>query len=727
MKAIDMEPEVREGFLQQESLNDPAVVQEVRALLDVDETHLPSKVTQAIAAAKLHTAHDEVQELTGTTLGPYKLISILGRGGSGVVYLGERAGRQFSARVAIKVVATAVVNSTLLSRFNSEEKILSSLDHPNIARLLDAGESDEGYPYLVMEYVHGVPIDKYCDENRLTIAARLELFLRICSAVQYAHKNLVVHRDLKPGNILVTSGGEPKLLDFGIAKLLATSGPSPALTRLNDRVLTPEYASPEQIAGRLITTSSDVYSLGVILYELLTGVPPYSVAESNQLELERRICIEDPAKPSVAVARAIETPDAADKQIVLAAAANRELSADRLSDTLHGDLDAIVMRALRKEPEKRYTSVEALASDVQRYLNFEPVEARQGNWAYYATRYIKRHTMPIAAAGVVAAALIIFSITTAFLYQRARVDRDHAERVSNLMSAIFQDANPYATQGHEVTALELLDAASQRIGELQDDPEVRGRLLNQMGAAYLSLDQYSKAAELLGKAVSLEKQLHPDNHTTLASTLVNLASAERGKGNLAAADGHYREAKKLLDSERMQESREYAKLLRYMGRLEHTRGDLKSAEHYYLESIAVDLRLNGNPLDTAISLRELASLYNWMNSLTDAERTAREALAIFENAVPEQHPDRVLAQFVLGNILFERGQLTDAAAMLERAVNAQRMIYKNNGPQLAQSLARLALVKEAQNKDDEAEALLRESLSDVQRALGDVHFQTGYY
>src|SRR5690606_868068 len=267
-------------------------------------------LTHALGAAIDATTRDRRKALVGRIIGNYKLVSILGHGGTGTVYLGERADRQYSAQVAVKIVDTAPIHGELGLRFRAERQILASLNHANISRLLDAGETPDGQPYLVMEYVHGEPVDRYCDRHQLDLTARLKLFLEICNAVQYAHQNLIVHRDLKPANILVTAEGSPKLLDFGIAKLLDSGDKAAmlALTRMNDRLLTPEYASPEQILGRQVTTASDVYALGVVLYELLTGLRPYTVPSSaSQLELERSICISDPQRPSTAVKKAVES------------------------------------------------------------------------------------------------------------------------------------------------------------------------------------------------------------------------------------------------------------------------------------------------------------------------------------------------------------------------------------------------------------------------------------
>ena len=325
---------------------------------------------------------------------------MLGRGGAGTVFLGERADKQFSGKVAVKVVDRAQA-ADLGMRFRAERQILASLNHPNIARLIDAGETEDGQPYLVMEYVEGQPLDQYCDERRLDLRKRLKLFIDICAAVQYAHQNLIIHRDLKPANILVTAEGTAKLLDFGIAKLLHNgngSNTASELTRMNERLLTPEYASPEQIIGGAITTASDVYSLGIVLYRLLTGLRPYDLSgATSQLEMERSVCVADPPRPSANVQHAMQSAPAKDEQPIAALALSRGMSPERLRRRLVGDLDAIVMRALRKEPQHRYSSVERLVADIRNYLENEPVQARQGNWIYYTQRFVRRHTTAVAA------------------------------------------------------------------------------------------------------------------------------------------------------------------------------------------------------------------------------------------------------------------------------------------------------------------------------------------
>src|SRR5690606_9806168 len=450
-----------DAFIAREVGEDALLREELIKLLAVDRGKSTTPLTHAVGAALERTTHDRRKALLGRVVNNYRLVSILGHGGTGTVYLAERADRQYSAQVAVKIIDTATIHGDLGQRFRAERQILASLNHAYIARLIDAGETAEGQPYLIMEYVHGEPLDKYCDQHALDIRDRLELFLQICSAVQYAHQNLIVHRDLKPANILVTPEGSPKLLDFGIAKLLDVSGDAAdvlALTRMNDRLLTPEYASPEQILGRPVTTASDVYALGVVLYELLTGLRPYSVpASASQLELERTICISDPERPSAALTRAAAVAAPTDSRIASAASARR-LSLEKLSRRLSGDLDSIVLRALRKEPHHRYASVEQLAADIRRYLSREPVLARQGNWTYYSSRFIRRHAFGVSAGAGFAVFLTAFAIVMSVQAQRIAEERDRAtvesaraESVSNFMLSIFDASDPFEAQGREVT------------------------------------------------------------------------------------------------------------------------------------------------------------------------------------------------------------------------------------------------------------------------------------
>jgi tetratricopeptide (TPR) repeat protein/predicted Ser/Thr protein kinase len=736
VRAIELAPENRDVLIEQECSGDPALATELRKLLSTNTRQARNHLTSVVSGAIRRTSRGRPEELVGSILGSYKLISVLGQGGAGTVYLAERADRKYAARVAIKIVEAEAFQSDLGVRAIAERQILASLNHPNIARLIDAGETPQHHPYIVMEYVHGMPLDDYSDGHRLTVRQRLQLFLHVCAAVQYAHQNLVVHRDLKPGNILVAEDGAAKLLDFGIAKLLASTGIGLAHTRLNDRALTPEYASPEQITGRPITTASDVYALGVVLYELLSGHRPYTLSNTSHLELERAICATDPPKPSNIVGRAMSMAQVSDPKSIEAIADARRLSTKRLRQTLVGDLDAIVMRAMRKEPEHRYTSVEQFAADIQRYLNLQPVIARQGTWLYYSTRFVRRNTVPVGATALVLTAIIVSTTTISIEYKRAQADRDKAmraqqvsDRVSKFMDMVFSEAHPYATGGHSVTARELLDSAQRRSMDLSEDPEVRGRLARQMGYAYLMLAEYPKAVEHLENAANIERKAALGTDPThLISVLTDLAMAQRGMANFDASERALQEALKLLGTGGSRNSTDYIGLLRGIGRLEHTRGDLKAAERYYVESVALARKLHGEQsIQVGQVLNDLSALYSWSGNLKTAEETAREALSIFSTVAPELHPDRIFAQLGLGDVLSQEGHLEEAAAMMSRAVLAQRAIYNNTGPELAQSLSMLSWIRASQDRVADAEGLIREALDLAQRSLGHGHYQTGFY
>jgi len=385
-------------------------------------------------------------------IGPYRLLRTLGIGGMGEVFLAERADAEFEQQVAIKVVTGGAFSRNVQSRLKTERQILAHLDHPNIARLLDGGSLPDGTAYLVMEYVDGVPIDAYCDSNRLDLAARLKLFQTVCEAVHYAHQNLVVHRDIKPSNILVTAAGVPKLLDFGIAKLLDERQAvhnTLLVTQADLRIMTPDYASPEQIRGQPITTTSDVYVLGVLLYRLLAGCGPFVLASTRLPDIERAICEKDPAAPSHAVHND-ESPRAR------AIAEARKTSAGRLRRALRGDLDNIVLMAMRKEPERRYGSSQQLASDIQRHLDGKPVIARRDTLRYRATKFARRHWLPVSAGVGVFMLIFAFAVTTyvqtlhiaaerdRVAEQRERTERERirAEEISTFLVDLFKLTGP---------------------------------------------------------------------------------------------------------------------------------------------------------------------------------------------------------------------------------------------------------------------------------------------
>lgn len=736
-RATDLPETERQSFIACECGDDRELLAELQELLKADvEEKSRSVIGHAVGAAISHASRDRRQALIGRVLGNYRLTSVLGHGGTGTVYLAERADRQYSAQVAIKIL-DASLHGDLGLRFRSERQILASLNHSNIARLLDAGETQEGQPYLVMEYIHGETLDRYCDRNQLDLRARLRLFLEVCVAVQCAHQNLIIHRDLKPANILVTADGKPKLLDFGIAKLLdpGDTAKSPALTRMNDRLLTPEYASPEQILGRAVTTASDVYALGVVLYELMTGLRPYSVPESaSQLELERSICVTDPLRPSAAVARNLQQ-DRAGQSGVIGIAAARRLSAEKLARKLTGDIDAIIMRALRKEPEHRYGSVEQLAADIARFLSREPVQARQGNWLYYSQRFARRHAYGVAAGALVATLTLAFAITMSVQAQRIAAERDRAEQesrraetVSEFMLDVFTASDPFETPGREVTARELLDAAGSKIyGDINQHPEVRARLLEAIGRAFRRQHLNDRAISHLQEAIHLRKQLPQEGGAKTGAVMTELAIALRQSGDLAGADKALESAVEWSSRFKSHLSPEYADLLANLGRTQFISGDSRSAQKYFEESLALTRKLHGptHP-DVASLLTELSAISLWHDDPRTAEQLARQALEIYRATTHRMHPDRVVAEVRLADTLYLQGRFNEAEPIFLDALADQKSLYGVSSRQVADILDSLAAIKRSQGLLAQAESYARQAVDSQSRGLGADHYMTAY-
>lgn len=426
-EVIDLPPSERSQFLKEACGDDVALLREVERLIASSEEALTEEVLPSLA-----TPLDTEPGLVDQRIGPYTLLQKLGDGGMGLVYLAERRDAHFQKQVALKIIRRGMDTDAIQQRFLAERQILANLEHPNIAHLLDGGVTEDGRPYFVLEYVDGVPINSYCDEQQLTIAERVDLFRDVCAAVSYAHRNLVIHRDLKPSNVLVTSEGTVKLLDFGIAKVVTPdeNAEEYALTRTGERWLTPEYASPEQVRGGPITTSTDVYLLGVVLYELLTGSRPYQLTSRLQTDIERIICEEMPTRPSSVVAKtgSKERDDMAEA-ISLA----RQTRPDGLPRLLAGDLDTIVLMALRKEPERRYSSVEQLSEDLRRYREGLPVLARPDTFSYRSTKFFQRHKGSIVAAGLIFLSLVVGLSVALWQRQEARQQRDLAMQAATSM------------------------------------------------------------------------------------------------------------------------------------------------------------------------------------------------------------------------------------------------------------------------------------------------------
>lgn len=683
-------------------------------------------------------------DLLGSTIGAYRLTRLLGKGGAGSVYLGERADRQYSAQVAIKIIEDRRIYEEVTTRFKSERQILAQLNHSNIARLLDAGESRGGMPYLVMEYIHGEPIDQFCNSKALSIKERLAIFIKVCTAVQYAHQNLIIHRDIKPGNILVSPDGTPKLLDFGIAKLIDDSAKSAVtaaetgLTRLNERLLTPEYASPEQITGQHVTTASDIYALGMILYELLTGTRPYQVQALNHLELERIICVIDPIRPSQILEQTNIFDSSLEKLDIDQATRARKSNQKRLKKELSGDLDAIVMRALRKEPTQRYSSVEQLIKDIERHLNQEPVEACHGNWAYYSKRFVRRHKIGVASSIAALSTLIGFTVFVSIQNQIITEQRDlatqqttRAEHVSNFMLEVFSNADPFINKGKEVTAKELLAQAGEKISDdntLQQQPEVKAKLLEAIGRAYQRQNQPELAIKYLSDSLLLKNNKPNSYKDSFAQTLNYLGDAQRQKGLYKEAGVSLNESRLIFEKNGQTVTPEYIDTLKNLAYLELTLSNPSKAYVILEESLSIARKVYGNnhPEIASILLTKTQSLL-WQNKREEALSSAREASNISHSTLPDIHPDRALVDLTLGDILFQEGRLKEAESLVNQSLRAQIVLYGKENVALASTMDSLSMIYQAQGKTEGAETHARKALDIVEKALGKNNIDTVYY
>ena len=519
----------RAAFIRSRCGGDEALVSEIESLLVAHDK--AGSFIEGLADSTAAAALEDRDRMIGRLVGAYELVRELGRGGMGSVYLATRADDEFRKLVAVKLINAEVNNKSIIRRFRNERQILAALDHPNIARLLDGGTTEDGTPYFVMEYVDGKPIRDYCDAHRLSTEERLRLFRHVCSAVHYSHQNLVIHRDLKPSNILVTEDGTPKLLDFGIAKLIGASASLGEASLATSRVMTPEYASPEQVRGESITTASDVYSLGVMLYELLSGHRPYRVATTSPLEMIQAICEQEPEKPSTAVGRTEKTSTSDGKAEITPETVSkaRDSQPDRLRRRLKGDLDNVVLKAMRKEPRRRYSSAEQFSDDLRRHLEGLPVIARKDTFSYRAGKFVRRNRLGVSAAAIIMLLLVsgvigIARQTVIANRQRASAENrfNQVRKLANLVVFDYQDnieKLPGSTPVREKMikdAIEYLDALSV---EGRDDATLQQELASayekigdvQGNPYFANLGDRPGALESYRKALAIRERLHEAN------------------------------------------------------------------------------------------------------------------------------------------------------------------------------------------------------------------------
>ena len=637
--ALELDPAQHADFIQERCGDDAKLRREVESLLAAREDARDFLKSPPLETVSHH------KWLKNEVIGGYRLIRELGAGGMGVVFLAEKTDPEFRRQVALKFVKGDIHSKEILKRFHLERQILSRLEHPNVARLIDGGTSRDGLPYFVMEYVEGVPIIEYAESNYLSLAERLELFHQVCAAVSFAHKHAVIHRDLKPSNILVKNDGTVKLLDFGIAKLLSSDALRQTETLTTIRAMTPEYASPEQVKGETVTTVSDVYSLGVILYKLLTGARPYKTDSENLNEVVRAVCETEPAAPSAAL-RVTET--------------DRQVSTNISASELKGDLDNIILKALRKEPERRYSSVEAFSEDLRRYLHGLPVSARHDTFIYRAGKFVRRNRVTVAFATLGILALLGGIVATVWQARRAEQQRARAERrfneVRTLANSFMFELNDEILKGQTQARELVVKRAVEYLNRLANEAKDDDSLLRELAVAYLkigdiqgkpyrpNLGDTDGALESYRKAILILESLHtsdPANHEIqrdlgIAYSSIGSLQLTR-KAEREEAIRHFQKSRVLLEPlvaaepTNIQYRRMLAELYKLIGDAAITGPDEKMAMHQNSLKLLEEL-LADDPTNTQV-LTAVASGYQRIGTILKGGATWQKKPGDFHTAL----------------------------------------------------------------------------------------------
>ena len=719
-ESLDLSIPERQVYLNRVCKDDPVIREQLETLLkahdqapDFLEGNAVEFAEPLLSALSGDDGRDRFPDCSGKMIGPYRLTSEVGRGGMGLVYQAERVDGTFEQQVAIKLLPSWPGQRLLLERFKQEQQVLASLNHPNIASLYDGGVTEEGWSYIVMEYVEGIPLTDYCETHELDIDARLTFVCQVADGLQHAHRNLIVHRDIKPANILVTDGGQVKILDFGIAKLLSGEAIPTDLTRAGEQLLTPGFAAPEQLMGQPVSVATDVYQLGAILYELLTGRRPF-VQRASYYEMSRMVCEKMPASPSTALSDSYALSGGRKVE-----QRQRERKLARLQKALRGDLDAIVLKTLRKEPEQRYESVRAFAADLNAYRRGRPVAARQQSWSYNTTKFIKRHTLGVAAGLVLLALIVSYVVTitvqvnkTERALDRAQIEASKAQQVSGFLAGLFKISDPNVSGTETVTARALLEEGRRRIPtELADVPEIQAQLSYVMGEIYYNLGSYEESVVLLESALQKRRLLLTANDTDLALTMVRLGMAYNTRDRYDEAGALFEEALAIYNRQGI-ESVGKGEALNTLGSVRRKQGDFAEAEAYYKQAIALLREVTGgNHYELAVALNNLAALQLNQGELATAERHIREAVALQERILGPEHSYVSIGLLNLGAILARMERYEEAKPFLDRALSIQEKILGSEHAYVAYTLWSFGNLMQKTGNTEDAEDYLKRALT----------------
>lgn len=667
------------------------------------------KLDSLVVNEKYHSSLNADQSNNDSlpTFDKYEVEKEVGRGGMGRVYLARQINDSFERQVAIKVLSASNNDPQIIRRFEKEQRLLASLEHPSIAQIYDSGLTLSGTPYFVMEYIQGISIDKYCDNNRLTIEQRLTLTIQVIDALDFAHKNLVVHRDIKPSNLLVTKDGKVKLVDFGIAKLVDEEKDN-QLTKTGNQVLTPGFASPEQLLDKRVTTATDIYLFGLVLYKLLTGYQAYQDLSGSLIEMINVMCEESPTTPSL-VNTSQKTPEDSERL------SDRNVSLKQLKSKLSGDLDAIILKCLSTRPQDRYHSMASLKNDIECYFSNRPISAQHLTLVYQTTKYARRHWKGLTVMSISALFLISYAYTVTVQSRQLQsalelteIEKNKAQHVSDFMLNIFMSADPNVASLRKMSAADLLDQGRQQVlNDLQQAPEIQSHMLTSLGEVYFELGEADKSLELLENSLAIQRSIKETSPMTLADTLTNLAVAYVNGKKQDKAEVLLKESltlhEKLMVDKDGKINIEYAETHTVYGQLQRKLGNYEKAILWYNKSI--ELLNNAGASEhheMAVALNGLASVQQDLGMFEDAAKAMQQAIDVQEKTLGSDHSYFTIYLNNLSILLTSMERFDEAFKYSSRALEIQQRLLPENHRYFAAPLRSLGKISHNQGKLENA-------------------------